>query len=163
MRDNPETFRDRVHLATWVAGVAPTAIELPATGTASFSGHNIGNVINNGAKYVAAGTYTQSWDFASRTGAATISGFDTVGSGIRGGIATSTAIASVPGAVVFGGSISDVAVSTPGFSAAISGSFFKDATAVSGVGVGGAFVLGSNSGTYTATGTFAAKQTGLAP
>ena len=72
------TERDRAHIATWVAGELPDLIDLPATGTATFLGHLIGNVKNTGNFYVAAGGFQQGWDFATRTGATTITNFDNV-------------------------------------------------------------------------------------
>jgi len=50
------TQREHVHLASWVAGRVPDAGDLPTSGTASYSGHAIGNVYNAGASYTAVGT-----------------------------------------------------------------------------------------------------------
>ena len=146
VRDDVRSVNDRVHLATWVAGVVPAAVDLPTTGTATFSGHAIGNVLNNGAQYVAAGTYTQSWDFAARNGFASINGFDATGSGTPGGISVAYDVIGT-GTGFAGGAPGNL----------ISGSFFKDTTAISGVGVGGVFAIDNGVG-YQAAGTFAAKQ-----
>jgi hypothetical protein len=66
--------RNLVHLATWVAG--ELSVSVPNTGTATYSGHAIGSVQNGSDRYVAMGIFTKSWSFATRTGQATISNFD---------------------------------------------------------------------------------------
>ncbi|GAB4533873.1 MAG: hypothetical protein Tsb0019_35590 [Roseibium sp.] len=67
---------DTFHLGTWVAGNVTNSASLPVTGTATYAGHAVGNVVNNGAQYLASGDFAMSLDFATRTGSATISGFD---------------------------------------------------------------------------------------
>jgi hypothetical protein len=37
-------------------------------GTASYSGHSIGNVFNNGSLYTAVGSFKNDWDFDKRSG-----------------------------------------------------------------------------------------------
>jgi trimeric autotransporter adhesin len=73
--DQEERF-DTFHLGTWVAGNVTNSSDLPFTGTASYTGHAVGNVINNGAQYLAAGDFNMSVSFADRAGTATISNFD---------------------------------------------------------------------------------------
>lgn len=68
--------QDAVHLGTWVAGDVTNSANLPTTGSASYSGHAAGNVINNGAQYLAAGNFNMTVDFARRTGSANIANFD---------------------------------------------------------------------------------------
>lgn len=69
-----------VHLGTWVAGNILSESELPSTGTASYAGHAVGNVIsgsgNRAAQYLAAGNFEMNVDFGSRTGSASVSDFD---------------------------------------------------------------------------------------
>jgi hypothetical protein len=145
-------IRDRVHLATWVAGVVPTFAEITGqTGTASYSGHAIGNVINAGANYIAAGTYTQSWNFAAKNGTATITNFDVTGTG---GITISGAInAPLTAPANFGGV--NTLTGTPGFTGSVNGSIFSSPTdPVAGVG-GNFSISGTN---YQAAGTFAAQK-----
>src|SRR5262245_18539402 len=80
--------RDRLNLATYVAGtVTPVAQLNQMTGSASYSGHLMGNVQNGANSYVAAGTYTNQWNFGSRTGVATVN-FD--GASYGGGITPNT-------------------------------------------------------------------------
>jgi hypothetical protein len=77
--DNPayrQGQRDRLHLATYVAGTLTDHIQLPNVGTATFSGHAVGNVVNGPARYIAAGTYTNVWSFQTQTGQVTIGNFD---------------------------------------------------------------------------------------
>ncbi|MCX7365316.1 MAG: FecR domain-containing protein, partial [Alphaproteobacteria bacterium] len=79
--------RDRVNLATYVAGTLTSTGTLDglrlAGASASFTGHMIGNVNNNGNSYVAAGSYGASWSFGSQTGTTNVS-FD--GASFSGGI-----------------------------------------------------------------------------
>lgn len=68
---------DIVPVGTWVAGTLPGINEIPTGNvSASYTGHMMGNVSNNGASYTAVGDYTQQWNFASRSGTATINNFD---------------------------------------------------------------------------------------
>jgi len=57
-----------VHLGTWIAGKIPTGDSLGLRGAASYSGHSIGNVFNNGSLYTAVGSFNNQWDFDKRTG-----------------------------------------------------------------------------------------------
>lgn len=67
---------NQVHLGTWAAGRILGPGAMPTTGTASYSGHAVGSVVNGGAQYLAAGDFSMSVDFAARTGNAAISNFD---------------------------------------------------------------------------------------
>ncbi|MBN9669496.1 FecR domain-containing protein [Roseibium aggregatum] len=67
---------DTFHLGTWVAGAISGSGDLPASGSASYAGQAVGNVVSNGAQYLAAGGFSMTVDFASRTGTAAISDFD---------------------------------------------------------------------------------------
>jgi hypothetical protein len=69
---------DRMHLGTWVAGELSSVAQIPVTGTASYTGHVVGNVANNGQHYLAAGAFQHSWNFGSRTGTLAITKFDGV-------------------------------------------------------------------------------------
>lgn len=134
--------RDRVHLATWVAGVLPNELEIPTTGTANYAGHVAGNVNNNGARYVAFGTYNQSWNFGTKTGGATITSFDNI-SNISGTLSSSNGRE-------FSGSISGGSVSGN-----LAGSFFKGGTDAVKAAAGNFTLTGTN---YQAAGTFAAQK-----
>ncbi|WP_374631529.1 FecR domain-containing protein [Ferrovibrio sp.] len=135
--------RDRVHMASWVAGDLPGLAEIPVTGTASFSGHATANVNNNGSRYVAFGSFSQSWNFATQAGNVTISNFD--------GIAPITGAVTAGNGRDFSGTLS----ATGGYTGSLNGSFFKgggDPTKSSG----GNFSLNNTS--YSAAGTFAAQK-----
>lgn len=62
---------------------------MPTTGSASYSGHAVGAVINGNARYLAAGNFNASFSFASRSGNMNISNFD--------GLTMSGAISSTNG------------------------------------------------------------------
>lgn len=64
--------REHAHLSTWIAGKVPNAGDLPTSGTATYGGHAIGNVYNNGSLYTAVGSYQNSWDFGKRQGSVTM-------------------------------------------------------------------------------------------
>ena len=65
-----------VHMATWVAGDVPFIAEVPITGTAEYQGHAIGNVVRGPDSYIAAGTYVQEHNFATRESRFQITDFD---------------------------------------------------------------------------------------
>ena len=70
--------RDRLHLASYVAGVITPTLKMPTTGVATFTGHAIGNVQSGVNAYVAAGSFTKVWNFATQNGSVTIGNFDGV-------------------------------------------------------------------------------------
>ncbi|SHL58841.1 FecR domain-containing protein [Roseibium suaedae] len=67
---------DNMHLGTWVAGNATASADLPTSGTATYAGHAVGSVVNNGAQYLAAGNFGLEVDFAARNATAAITNFD---------------------------------------------------------------------------------------
>ncbi len=134
---------DSLNLATYVAGTLTNVVQLPNTGSATYSGHAVGNVVNHGKSYVAAGTFTQNWNFASQTGNVTIGNFD--GRTYTG----TTALQS--GTVNFRGPLS-----APGRTGSLNGSFFSNGAANPVAGQAGNFsVTGAN---YKAGGTFVGKK-----
>ncbi|MET4698718.1 hypothetical protein ABIE65_001740 [Constrictibacter sp. MBR-5] len=68
--------RDLVALGTWVAGKLPTAADIPTTGTASYAGHAVGSVVDNGQFRMATGSMTANFDFGTRSGSMHINDFD---------------------------------------------------------------------------------------
>ena len=65
--DFQDTFgnRARTHMGTFAAGAdVCNGCQLPTSGVATFNGHMIGNVLNNGDHYLAAGQYQQVVTFA---------------------------------------------------------------------------------------------------
>ena len=130
--------RDRLNFATYVAGTLTSTVQLPNTGTATYSGHAIGNVLNGSSAYVAAGSYTNAWNFATQTGAVTIGNFD--GATYTGNTALTN------GTVNFTGPISGA-----GRTGAVAGSFFNSPT-VNAKGQAGTFTVTGTG--YKAGGTF---------
>ena len=139
---------DRVHIATWVAGTLPSQAQIPLSGEASYSGHAIGNVYNNGASYTAVGEFRQDWNFGTRSGVVQINNFD-------GGSYAGTTTAPVGTPRDFGGSISGVSGTGIGRDGSVTGSFFASPTSPI-AHQGGNFTI-SGSG-YSAAGTFAADR-----
>ncbi len=140
--------RDRLNLATYVVGNLTNVVQLPNTGSATYTGHAIGNVVNGSNSYVAAGSYTNNWNFGTQRGQVTIGNFD--------GATYSGQTVLRAGTVNFSGPL---AVTSPGVGAGrtgtLSGSFYSSPTSPV-AGQGGSFAV---SGTgYKAGGTFAAQK-----
>ena len=137
--------RHRFHLMPWVAGrLSGPLITASQTGTASYTGHVAANIKDGGNQYVAFGNYDQSWNFATRSGSATISNLD-----------GATYTGSIAGATGTQGSRFVGSISGAGRSGSLQGAFMQGAN--SNVGeVGAQFhVVG---GGYTAAGVAVAKQ-----
>lgn len=153
MKNSATAEQSRVHLGTFVTGT-PTAIgNLPSTGRATFAGHVIGNVRNGASRYIAIGNYSQTWDFALRSGVLQIQGFDNLN--------LASNLSSANG-LDFAGSwarVGDASTfSLAGFSGGAAGSFFSGALGQA-ASAAGAFNLTrtvSGTDTYQASGTFAA-------
>jgi len=137
------TVKDRLNLASYVVGTLTNVVDLPRTGMATYTGHAIGNVANGANSYVAAGSYSNTWNFASQTGQVTIGNFD--GQTYTG----QTALRS--GTVNFTGPITGGARS-----GTLNGSFFQSPTDPI-KGQGGNFAVTGPSN-YKAGGTFAAQK-----
>jgi hypothetical protein len=60
---------DRVNMGAYVAGKLASAVQMPTTGQATYTGFMVGNVRNSGNSYIASGGYNMNWSFASRHGA----------------------------------------------------------------------------------------------
>ncbi|WP_225032191.1 FecR domain-containing protein [Paraburkholderia sp. XV] len=142
---------EHLHMGTWVAGRLSDPSQLPTTGTASYSGHAIGNVVNGTALYTAVGSYENTWDFAKRTGTADMN-FD--GAHYRG----PTQIMN--GTAVFQGAMTAADAARKG---GLVGNFVQ-APGGSPAGmpppaVAGRFVIQETAGTpYRASGTFGAER-----
>lgn len=146
--------RDRINLATYVAGnVTPVAQLNQLTGSASYTGHLIGNVQNGAAGYAAAGSYTNQWNFGTRTGVATVS-FDgaTFGGGITpntiGSVSSSNFQTIAPMAATNG-------AQAAGRSLTLNGAFTSSASTVAAGQMGNFAITGPN---YQAGGSFAAQK-----
>jgi hypothetical protein len=114
---------------------------LPATGVGSFTGNAFGSVLSNGARYLAAGQFNNTYDFGTRTGTLAISNFD--------GRSFSGTVTAGVGAT-YGG-----ALSGPGLTGRATGAFFGPLAPETA----GNFAVQSNSGpAYLASGIFAGKR-----
>jgi hypothetical protein len=59
---------DIIAAAPYVVGMLTTAVQMPQTGSATFNGFMAGSVQNGANAYNAYGSYSSSWNFASRIG-----------------------------------------------------------------------------------------------
>jgi hypothetical protein len=139
---NGATRNDIGAINTWVAGT-PT-VTMPTVGMGSYSGAAIGTVNNAGATYVAAGGFSNVYNFGSNTGTVSISNFDSrnfTGNVIGGS-----------GSPAYAGSLSG-----SGARGSVTGLFYGPGAAETG---GGFAVQGTSGPNYIASGVFAGKLTG---
>jgi hypothetical protein len=137
--------REHVHLGTWIAGKIPTGDSLGLRGTASYSGHSIGNVFNNGSLYTAVGSFENQWNFDKRTGKVQMD-FDQT---------AYTGTTKITGNTFnFDGTLS--ASSAPGRSGALQGSFVAPVNPTPAAVMGGFAITEGN--TYRAAGTFGGER-----
>ncbi|MCY4454661.1 MAG: FecR domain-containing protein [Immundisolibacterales bacterium] len=144
-----DTAQYRSHLATFVAGTLPGLPDIPASGSASYSGHLVGPVTNRDDMYVAVGNFEKTWNFATRTGSVAISDFDGAS---YAGASTS------PGGRDFSGRFASTTASYAGRSGDLAGSFFRADSDPVGE-VGGRFRVEDPVNGYGATGIFQAART----
>lgn len=141
--------RDYVTLGTWVTGNLAASVDIPLTGTATYSGHIIGNVENDaGNSYVAVGNFSNAWDFGSQNGTVSITNFD--------GADYTGFTYGGPGNVQFTGTLSGVGGASNRIGA-LDGAFFRapgDPVAYQA----GSFNIESTNSNYKAAGTFQAKR-----
>src|SRR5262249_39668800 len=137
--------QDEAHINTWVAGIPSTT--LPATGVGTFSGNALGAVLNNGASYLASGGFTNTYNFATHTGAVTINNFDT-----RSFSATVNGV---------GAGYSGRLTGPSGFAGAVNGPFYGNQFNNPATETGGNFAIQGPA--YKAAGVFAGIRGGLAP
>lgn len=141
---------DALNFASYVAGTLTTTVQLPNTGVATYTGHMLGNVNNSGnSSYLVAGTYSNTWSFASQTGAVTAS-FD--GAGFHG----TTALSS--GTVNFATTAPIASTGAAGRSLTLNGSFFSAPTGANAATAYQAGRFGVTGANYQASGTFAAQR-----
>jgi hypothetical protein len=139
--DNIARF-DRGGINTWMAGI-PT-VNVPIAGSGTYSGAAIGSVVNAGASYMAAGGFTNTYNFGNNTGTVAINNFD--GHNFSGTVAGSGGI--------YGGNIAGKGDYRQGM---VIGSFYGPGAAETG----GTFALQATRGpSYIASGIFAGKLVG---
>ncbi len=127
------------HINTWVAGQPTSLVTLPVAGIGTFSGAAVGSVYNNGASYLAAGGFTNTYNFAAQTGTVAISNYD--------GRSFSGAVRAGGNGFTYSGSLSG-----SGLTGSANGTFFGPGAAETG----GNFALSSSN--YLTSGIFAGKR-----
>jgi hypothetical protein len=152
--------RNHVHMASFTAGdrVIMSA-ETQPNGTAEYSGHALGTVVEGGNSRVVAGSYTDSFNFDTREGNFSL-GFD--GETHAG---TSRLTDATTGPMFYGGG-ANTDVMGGSLAATVAGEFVSNggmlettATGLAPGGLVGSFDIGGtrNGGSYAATGTFGAE------
>jgi hypothetical protein len=141
-----QTYRDILHLGTWVSGRPTPAVDMPVVGSATYSGHVIASIKSNGNEYVAGGNFANAVNFGSRTGSVAIAGLD--------GRNYSGSISYAPGSSTFGGILSGTGLGAPSMN--VQGQFYDGP-------LGPAYEMGGtvriNGGaSYIGAGTFAASR-----
>lgn len=121
------------HMGNWVIGDVTANVDLPASGSATYSGHAVGSVVDGGAQYIATGDMSATMDFSARTGNVAITGFDGRDFNSNVSFASSSTFTGANGAT------------------SITGSFASDGAAAA-QGVMGAF--STSDGAWAATGIF---------
>jgi hypothetical protein len=123
--ESPDTFTEIFHLGTWVAGNVTSEVDLPDDGSASFSGHAVGNVArvidDVTHQYIAGGGFDMSWDFGTRTGTTTITNFD--GFNVAGNIAATSLENSSDPNQFGGGLVGDEIAGSDEITGSLNGSF----------------------------------------
>ena len=135
-----------------MAGVPTSLANLPATGTATYTGHAIASIANGATpgatSYLAAGTFSNAVNFLNRTGTVTIGGLDNTN--------YAGTVNLVPSAFTLNGTLASTAGSPVGRTAALNGSFFQGATSPFGE-MGGSLIL-NGPGNYLGSGIFLGRK-----
>jgi hypothetical protein len=144
------TNLEHLNLGTWIAGRPADPNQIPATGSASYTGHAIGNVASGGALYTAVGSYDNTWNFAQRAGTVNLN-FD--GAQYSGTTQLGTGVA-------FTGSVGAPSANRTG---SLVGGFVQapagSPVATPPPAVAGRFVIQETGGSpYRASGTFGAER-----
>lgn len=139
---NQGPYYDWAH-GFWVAGRPPSAGEVPLSGQASYVGHAVAAIQNDGSTYYAAGVFNNTVNFGARTGQVSVTGLD--GTNYAGQVSL------LSGTTGFAGSLAGDVGSR---NMALVGSFFRGVS--SPVGEMGGSLAVSGPG-YLGAGIFAAK------
>lgn len=142
-------YDDRSHMNWWVAGQLPNASAVPLEGTATYNGHAIASIDNNGNQYIAAGSFTNEVNFGTNSGAVTIGGLD--GTDYVGGVSFTGDRTTFGGTLA--GNVGDRSMT-------LDGSFFLGTAGPVGEMGGEIAITGTN---YLGAGIFAASTTGVIP
>lgn len=145
-------FSDRVHIGTWVVGQVPPNVEVPTVGTASYRGHVVASIANNGSQYLAAGDLASTINFGTRSGSASVTNFD--GRNYSGPLTLGAGSPGLAGTLT---------TSDPRISMGMAGSLFRGVSGPVGEMGGSVLINGSALG-ITGSGIFAGKMVGgIAP
>jgi hypothetical protein len=136
---------DRGNLMTWVAGRRTTIAEVPTTGTATYDGHVIASIKNGNNEYVAASSMSNTVNFGTRSGTATVTNLDRTN--YSGPLVISPSDPRNIGASL-------TSVGTAARSLTLAGQFFRGTSSPVGEMGGTAILSGTN---YIGSGIFAAK------
>ena len=149
-------FEDQGVLLLWVAGTPTLAGALPVTGTATYTGHAIASIANGvtpgATSYLAAGGFSATANFATRTGTVNITGLD--GANYAG-----TAMQAAAATTTFGGTLNSVSGpgSVAGRTATLAGSFFQGTGSTPAYSeIGGSLIL--NGTNYLGSGIFLGRK-----
>lgn len=135
--------QDVAHINPWVSGVLSQT--LPATGVGTFTGNAFGAVNNAGQSYLAAGQFSNTYNFGTRTGTLAISNFD--------GKSFSGTVSAGIGATYAG------PLSGSGVSGTATGAFFGNTPGNPATETGGNFAVQAiTEPPYLASGIFAGKR-----
>jgi len=138
---------DRLHLGQWMSGIFSTNPQIPVSGTATFTGHLLGDVaLNSGARYKAAANFAMTYDFSAASGlgqsmSLQVTNFN--GSGTLSGTATGVSGNRQQISGSLSGSVPDIG----GVSAGLNGNFLTVGSnpvaevggTINGSGTGGSF------------------------
>ncbi|WP_190236140.1 FecR domain-containing protein [Allorhizobium terrae] len=64
------------HLGNWIIGDVTANVDLPSSGTATYSGNAVGTVVSGSSQYIATGQLSATVDFAARNGTVSVNNFD---------------------------------------------------------------------------------------
>jgi hypothetical protein len=76
LTDAQESPDDVPQFGSWVGGPQPDLDQLPVERVAVYEGAAVGRVVNGDVVYRASGRFTNTWDFAARSGSIAIDDFD---------------------------------------------------------------------------------------
>lgn len=134
------------HINTWLAGVPTSLSDISALAGANFTGTYTGamtgSVSNNGAQYLAAGGFTATYNFASRSGNFAINNYD--GRSFSSTIPTGTGT----------GANYNFAINTSGITGKVQGSFYGPQA----IETGGNFAFRIPAANYLTSGIFAGRR-----
>jgi hypothetical protein len=142
-----QTLADRGPLMLWVAGVQPAVGTIPTTGSATYGGHVIANFTDGTSQYIAAGNFSNTVNFGSKSGTVSISNLD------NRSYLGNTSFGADPR--FFTGSGATVSGSPTGFS--LAGQFYQGSTGPAQE-MGGNILFQGMSNSYLGSGIFAARR-----